>query len=237
MKKKILSLAIALTVTVLMSVSAFADLTIKPVPDPWDDPSNQEADGASYYAHNEAGYVVVWETPECNVDGKYVLVKNKTELTVEYRVTYMESVPWGHVNIELEHEKDNESEIFSGWVLMTDLVDADGNPAAVMPPEIPDHPMISNPVSVKPTPSGSEPSPTPNNAEPTPTPTLQLKISRFWANYSLNRTKNKNFFKKSFRFEILFVYLRKHLGCAFETPQISKQNYYNKKQLISKKQN
>ena len=36
-----------------------------------------------------------------------------------------------------------------------------------MPPEIPDHPMISNPVSVKPT-------PTPNNAEPTPTPTLQL---------------------------------------------------------------
>lgn len=174
MKKKILSLAIALTVTVLMSVSAFADLTIKPVPDPWDDPSNQEADGASYYAHNEAGYVVVWETPECNVDGKYVLVKNKTELTVEYRVTYMESVPWGHVNIELEHEKDNESEIFSGWVLMTDLVDADGNPAAVMPPEIPDHPMISNPVSVKPTPSGSEPSPTPNNAESTPTPTLQL---------------------------------------------------------------
>ena len=34
--------------------------------------------------------------------------------------------------------------------------------------------MIPNPVSVKPTPSGSEPSPTPNNAEPTPTPTLQL---------------------------------------------------------------
>lgn len=159
MIKKILSLALALAATVLMSASAFADLTIKPVPDPWDDPSNHEADGASYYAYNEAGYVVVWETPECNVDGKYVLVKNKTELTVEYRVTYMESVPWGHVNIELEHEKDNESEIFSGWVLMTDLVDADGNPAAVMPPEIPDHPMISNPVVTP---------------EPTPTPTLSL---------------------------------------------------------------
>ena len=157
MIKKILSLALALVATVLMSASAFADLTIKPVPDPWDDPSNHEADGASYYAYNEAGYVVVWETPECNVDGKYVLVKNKTELTVEYRVTYMESVPWGHVNIELEHEKDNESEIFSGWVLMTDLVDADGNPAAVMPPEIPDHPMISNPV-----------------VTPEPTPTLSL---------------------------------------------------------------
>lgn len=156
MKKKILSLALTLTVTVLMSASAFADLTIKPVPDPWDDPSNHEADGASYYAYNEAGYVVVWETPECNVDGKYVLVKNKTELTVEYRVTYMESVPWGHVNIELEHEKDNESELFSGWVLMTDLVDADGNPAAVMPPEIPDHPMIANPVV---TPSPRRPRP------------------------------------------------------------------------------
>lgn len=168
MIKKILSLALALAATVLMSASAFADLTIKPVPDPWDDPSNHEADGASYYAYNEAGYVVVWETPECNVDGKYVLVKNKTELTVEYRVTYMESVPWGHVNIELEHEKDNESEIFSGWVLMTDLVDADGNPAAVMPPEIPDHPMISNPVVTP------EPTPTPSSADPTPTPTLSL---------------------------------------------------------------
>lgn len=168
MIKKILSLALALTVTVLMSASAFADLTIKPVPDPWDDPSNHEADGASYYAYNEAGYVVVWETPECNVDGKYVLVKNKTELTVEYRVTYMESVPWGHVNIEIEHEQDNKSEIFSGWVLMTDLVDADGNPAAVMPPEIPDHPMISNPVVTP------EPTPTPSSADPTPTPTLSL---------------------------------------------------------------
>ncbi len=168
MIKKILSIALALVATVLMSASAFADLTIKPVPDPWDDPSNHEADGASYYAYNEAGYVVVWETPECNVDGKYVLVKNKTELTVEYRVTYMESVPWGHVNIELEHEKDNESEIFSGWVLMTDLVDADGNPAAVMPPEIPDHPMISNPVVTP------EPTPTPSSADPTPTPTLSL---------------------------------------------------------------
>ena len=168
MKKKILSLALALAVTVLMSASAFADLTIKPVPDPWDDPSNHEADGASYYAYNEAGYVVVWETPECNVDGKYVLVKNKTELTVEYRVTYMESVPWGHVNIELEHEQDNKSELFSGWVLMTDLVDADGNPAAVMPPEIPDHPMISNPVVTP------EPTPTPSSTDPTPSPTLQL---------------------------------------------------------------
>ena len=170
MKKKILSLALALAVTVLMSASAFADLAIKPVPDPWDDPSNQESDGASYYAYSEAGYVVVCETPECNVDGKYVLVKNNTELTVEYRVTYMESVPWGHVNIELEHEQDNKSELFSGWVLMSDLVDANGKPAAIVPPEIPDHPMIANPV-VTPEPT---PTTTPSSTAPTPTPTLRL---------------------------------------------------------------
>ena len=170
MQKKILSLALVLAVTVLMSASAFADLAIKPVPDPWDDPSNQESDGASYYAYSEAGYVVVWETPECNVDGKYVLVKNNTELTVEYRVTYMESVPWGHVNIELEHEQDNKSELFSGWVLMSDLVDANGKPAAIVPPEIPDHPMIANPV-VTPEPT---PTTTPSSTAPTPTPTLRL---------------------------------------------------------------
>ena len=170
MKKKILSLALALAVTVLMSASAFADLAIKPVPDPWDDPSNQESDGASYYAYNEAGCVVGWETPECNVDGKYVLVKNNTELTVEYRVTYMESVPWGHVNIELEHEQDNKSELFSGWVLMSDLVDANGKPAAIVPPEIPDHPMIANP-AVTPEPT---PTPPPSSTAPTPTPTLRL---------------------------------------------------------------
>ena len=34
MKKKILSFALVLAVTVLMSASAFADLAIKPVPDP-----------------------------------------------------------------------------------------------------------------------------------------------------------------------------------------------------------
>lgn len=165
--KKILTFALVFAFSMTMSAAAFADLPIKPVADPWDDPNNLEPDGASYFAHNDAGYVVVWETPECSVDGEYMLVKNDTELTVEYRVTYMESVPWGHVNIELEHEKDNVSEVFSGWVLMTDLVDKDGNPAAVLPPEIPEHPMISNPVV-------PVPSPTPSTADPTPSPTMQL---------------------------------------------------------------
>ena len=155
--KKILTFALVLVISAFMSVSAFADLPIKPVADPWDNPDNLEQDGATYYTYNEAGYVVVWETPECNVDGKYVLVNNKTELTVEYRVTYMESVPWGHVNIELASDED-KSELFSGWVLMADLLDENGKPAAVIPPEIPEHPMISNPIVPK----------------PTPTPTFQL---------------------------------------------------------------
>ena len=159
--KKILTFALVLVISAFMSVSAFADLPIKPVADPWDNPDNLEQDGATYYTYSEAGYVVVWETPECNVDGKYVLVNNKTELTVEYRVTYMESVPWGHVNIELASDED-KSELFSGWVLMADLLDENGEPAAVIPPEIPEHPMISNPIIPKPT-------PTPSSAEPTPT--------------------------------------------------------------------
>ena len=166
--KKNLTFALVLVISAFMSVSAFADLPIKPVADPWDNPDNLEQDGATYYAYNEAGYVVVWETPECNVDGKYVLVNNRTELTVEYRVTYMESVPWGHVNIELASDED-KSELFSGWVLMADLLDENGKPAAVIPPEIPEHPMISNPIVPKPTPT-----PTPSSAEPTPTPTFQL---------------------------------------------------------------
>ena len=164
--KKILTFALVLVISAFMSVSAFADLPIKPVADPWDNPDNLEQDGATYNTYNEAGYVVVWETPECNVDGKYVLVNNRTELTVEYRVTYMESVPWGHVNIELASDED-KSELFSGWVLMADLLDENGKPAAVIPPEIPEHPMISNPIVPKPT-------PTPSSAEPTPTPTIQL---------------------------------------------------------------
>ena len=159
--KKILTFALVLVISAFMSVSAFADLPIKPVADPWDNPDNLEQDGATYYTYSEAGYVVVWETPECNVDGKYVLVNNKTELTVEYRVTYMESVPWGHVNIELASDED-KSELFSGWVLMADLLEENGEPAAVIPPEIPEHPMISNPIIPKPT-------PTPSSAEPTPT--------------------------------------------------------------------
>ncbi len=161
MSKKLLSLALAVVLAVLMSAAAYADLDIKPVEDPWDNPENLEQDGGTYYAYNDAGYIVAWETPECSVNGEYKLLENGKELTVDYRVTYMESVPWGHISIELGDAK------FSGWVLMTDLVDKDGNPAAVMPPEIPEHPMITNP------PTASTPEPT-EEVQESPSPSEEL---------------------------------------------------------------
>ncbi len=166
MRKKLLTIAIVLIFAVCLSSVSLA-AAIKPVADPWDNPENLEIDGATYYASNKAGYVVAWETPECSVDGKYMLLNNDTEVVIEYRVTYMESVPWGHVTVELEPDENGNAHSFSGWILMSDLVDAEGVPAAVIPPKVPDHPMILNPLPTE-TP---EPEQTP---EPTPEATEQL---------------------------------------------------------------
>ena len=125
----------------------------KPVADPWDDPNNPIKDGAVYTAYNEDGYIVAWETPECDVNGKYMLIKNDTELKVEYRVSYMGDVPWGHVTVKNDGDED-----FAGWVLMSDLLGADGKPAAEAPVKIPDHPMIADPTpepSEEPEPRGN----------------------------------------------------------------------------------
>ena len=166
MRKKLLTIAIVLIFAVCLSTVSFA-APIKPVADPWDNPENLEIDGATYFTRNDAGYVVAWETPECSVDGKYMLLNNDTEVVIEYRVAYMESVPWGHVTVESEPDKDGNTQSFSGWILMSDLVDAEGVPAAVIPPKVPDHPMILNPLPT----STPEPEETP---EPTPEATEQL---------------------------------------------------------------
>lgn len=129
---------------------------------PWDDPNNLIKDGAVYTAYNEDGYIVAWETPECDVNGKYMLIKNDTELKVEYRVSYMGDVPWGHVTVKNDGDED-----FAGWVLMSDLLGADGKPAAEAPVKIPDHPMIADPTP--------EPSEEPENPEATPTPTVPVR--------------------------------------------------------------
>lgn len=164
MKNKLIFLIAALVLAVALPFTASAELGIKPVADPWDDPANQMQDGGVYKTYNEDGYVVAWETPECDVDGKYMLIENDTELKVEYRVSYMGDVPWGHIVVSASG--DNEE--FSGWVLMSDLLDSEGNPAAVAPVKVPEHPVIADPKS-EPTPEVSD------DPEATPTPTVPVR--------------------------------------------------------------
>lgn len=170
MRKRWLAIFAVLAFSVMLPMQAFA-AAIKPVADPWDDPKNLKKDGGTYTTNGTSGYVVVWETPECSVDGEYILLNNGTQIVVEHRVTYMESVPWGFVSLELAPDKDGKIKSFSGWVLMTELLDENGVPAAYLPPEIPSHPMIADPeptigvVPVTPTPSPQINSPkTPSQA-------------------------------------------------------------------------
>ncbi len=162
MKNKLLFVLVLLLVTAALPLTASAELGLKPVADPWDDPNNLIKDGEIYTAYNDDGYIVAWETPECNVNGKYMLIKNDTELTVEYRVSYMGDVPWGHVTVAVDG-----GESFTGWVLMSDLLGADGKPAAQTPVSVPDHPMIADPTP--------EPTEDPDAAEASPTPTVPVR--------------------------------------------------------------
>lgn len=161
MKNKLLIALVVLLVVMSFPISASAEIGIKPVADPWDDPNNLLPDGETYTAYNDDGYIVAWETPECSVDGKYMLIENETQLTVEYRVSYMGDIPWGHVVVA-----GDEGE-FGGWVLMSDLLNADGKPAVPTPEQIPAHPIIPDPTP-EPTPAVTEdPEATPTPAVPT----------------------------------------------------------------------
>ena len=95
----------------------------------------------------------------------------------------MESVPWGHVTVESEPDKAGNTQSFSGWILMSDLVDADGVPAAVIPPKVPDHPMILNPLPTS-TPEPEEtPTPTPEATEQLPErPQQAITVSNTYNN-------------------------------------------------------
>lgn len=160
MKKKLVIILAALLMLAL-PISASADqLVIKPVADPWDDPANLIADGGTYTARNDNGYIVAWETPECDLDGGYMLIENGTELKVDYRVSYMGEIPWGHVTVA-----DADGEDFDGWVLMSDVLDEDGKPAATEPVEVPEHPVIADPTP-EPTETVADPEATPTTAVP-----------------------------------------------------------------------
>lgn len=163
MKKRIFSVLLVLIIVSTCSISAFA---IKPIADPWDEPENLEKDGGTYYTNDDSGYVVIWETPECSLEKGYVLVDNGTALQVEYRVKYMDSIPWGHVTIIQDPDENGDAKTFSGWVLMTDFTYEDGTPVFIAPEDIPEHPMIVEP---QPAPSETpEPEETPQPTTPTP---------------------------------------------------------------------
>ncbi len=140
--KRLLSLTLAIILMLTMSGAAFADLTIKPVDDPWNNPENLVVDGNIYYANSESGYIVVWATPACNIKDGYLLLDNKTPVLIDNQVKYMDAVPWGSTSITVRDEETGESSEFKGWILMSDLCYADGTPAYEMPIEVPEHPVI-----------------------------------------------------------------------------------------------
>lgn len=173
MLRKLLTFTLTILILLTMTGTALADLPLKPVEDPWNNPENLEADGNIYFAYNEAGYVVAWETPECDVDGEYRLIRNNTSILVENRVKYMNDIPWGSTTITVIDPDTGEIEEFHCWILMTDLYCKDGTPAFVVPEEIPAHPMIADPIPV-PT---EEPTPT-AQPEETPAPTAPAAPQR-----------------------------------------------------------
>jgi len=157
MRKKIVCFVLAALLLIALSAAAYADVTIKPVTDPWDDPAYLENDGGIYYAQNDQGYIIAWETPACDKSAGYISIENGTELTVQYRVRYMNDSPWGYI----EHKTFDENGaavLFTGWIQMEDVVDENAERVVL---EVPEHPMIADP-------EPAEPEPT---AEPTPTPT------------------------------------------------------------------
>lgn len=143
--KKLLTFALAIIIMISLSGTALADLPLKPVDDPWDNPENLVKDGNNYYTSNEIGYVVVWETPACELDGQYLLLDNEVEVLVDYRVKYMDEIPWGRTTVTTTDAETGESVEFSGWILMTDLLNEDGTPAFELPLVVPPHPMIPDP--------------------------------------------------------------------------------------------
>ena len=54
MKKKLLFILLVsacFSMALFSGISAYAELGIKPVADPWDDPNNLTSDGGTYYAY------------------------------------------------------------------------------------------------------------------------------------------------------------------------------------------
>lgn len=136
MYKKALKISFALLVAIMITVSAFADITdIKPAGNTWENPDNLVSNGGAYLTGNSDGYVVVWEAPECNVDGEYIIVENDLPVIITATFARTGDVPWGQVKIEIGLDENGEPIYYEGWVMMSDLLDSTGSPAYVPPEE------------------------------------------------------------------------------------------------------
>lgn len=144
--KRFAALIMSLMLCFAFSPAAFAAIDI--IDDaPWDDEENQMPDNGVYYTHaNDKEYVVLWATPECNVEDGYLIVPNGTELTVSCRVSYMEGTPWGKTSLPNGVDEEGLEIIFEGWVLMSELYDLEGNPVFVeetTEPEPSEEPLVT----------------------------------------------------------------------------------------------
>ncbi len=134
MNKKILSIVFVLIIAILITGSAFADIT-KPVGNLWENPDNLVKNGETYLTGSSDGYVIIWEAPECNVDGEYIIVENDLPVVITATFARTGDVPWGQVSIDIGLNEEGEHVYYEGWVMMSDLLDSTGAPAYVPPAE------------------------------------------------------------------------------------------------------
>lgn len=134
MNKKILGIVLVLMLVFVFTSTAFADI-IKPAGNLWENPDNLVKDGETYLTGSSDGYVIVWEAPECNVDGEYIIVENDLPVIITATFARTGDVPWGQVKIDIGLDENEEPIYYEGWVMMSDLLDSTGSPAYVPPVE------------------------------------------------------------------------------------------------------
>lgn len=165
--KRFAVLLIVLALCFAVSPAAFAIDVIGDAP--WDDEENQTPDNGLYFAHApDKEYVVLWVTPECNIDDGYLIVPDGTQMIVKCRVSYMEGTPWGKVTVPSGVDDDGNKLYFDGWVLMSELRDINGEPAYVEPEVVPEPSLLPDPTVT----DNPEPTPAPSDAPEEPTESL-----------------------------------------------------------------
>ena len=129
MDKRLTSIIFIVLIALIITGTAFAD--IKPVGNAWENPDILVENGEGYFT--KSPYVAVWEKPECNVDGEYLIVDEGLPVIITATLSYKNDVPWGKVQIDCGKDANGETVYYEGWVMMSDLLDKDGNPAYTAP--------------------------------------------------------------------------------------------------------